>query len=67
MTKLNSSANGSASLRISELMIGNLMVLSAGILGYLTGLLTFIFKNTKGQPQGGNSDATYHFYGKLRS
>ena len=44
-------------------MIGNLMVLLAGILGYLTGYLTFIHGNdTQGLPKGGDNDAaSYHF------
>ena len=60
---MNSITNKSASLRISELMIGNLMVLLAGILGYLTGYLTFIHGNdTQGLPKGGDNDAaSYHF------
>ena len=63
MKKMNSIANESASLRISELMIGNLMVLLAGLLGYLTGYLTFIHGNdTEGLPKGGDNDAaSYHF------
>ena len=63
MKKMRSIANESASLRISELMIGNLMVLLAGILGYLTGYLTFIHDNdTEGLPKAGDNDAgSYHF------
>ena len=63
MKKMNSIANESASLSISALMIGILMVLLAGILGYLTGYLTFIHgNNTEGLPNGGDNDAaSYHF------
>ena len=63
MKKTNSIKNESASLEISKLMIGNLMVLLAGILGYLTGYLTFIHGNdTEELPKGGDNDAaSYHF------
>ena len=60
---MNSITNKSASLRISELMIGNLMVLLAGILGYLTGYLTFIHGNdNEGLPKVGDNDAASYCY-----
>ena len=45
-------------------MIGNLMVLLAGLLGYLTGFLTYILaEETNGQPKDVDNDASYHFNG----
>ena len=64
MKKSHNCSNGFASLGISELMIGNLMVLLAGLLGYLTGFLTYILaEETNGQPKDVDNDASYHFNG----
>ena len=58
--------NGTAILKISELAIGNLMVLLAGLLGYLTGSLRGILGESKGQFQGGDEDNAYHSHGEFR-
>ena len=66
MKKTSSFANGFASLRISELMIGNLMVLLAGLLGYLTGFLTYILGDeTNGRPEDVGNDTSYHLNGEF--
>ena len=58
--------NGTAILKISELAIGNVMVLMAGLLGYLTGSLRGILGESKGQFQGGDEDNAYHSHGEFR-
>lgn len=58
--------NGTATLKISELAIGNLMVLMAGLLGYLTGFLRGNLGESKGQFQGSDEDNAYHSHGEFR-
>ena len=70
--KTSSFANGFASLRIRELMIGNLMVILAGLLGYLTGFLTYILGDETngrdhGRPKDVGNDASYHLNGEFSS
>ena len=67
MKKNDSDANGTAILKISELAIGNLMVLLAGCLGYLTGFLGAIIREPKGQLRDDNKDGAHHNHGKSRS
>ena len=67
MKKNDSDANDTAILKISELAIGNLMVLLAGCLGYLTGFLSAIIREPKGQLRGDDKDGAYHNHGKLRT
>ena len=65
MNQVNSSTNGFAVVKISELLIGNLIVLLAGCLGYLTGLLKAFLSEPKRQFHDGNEDGTYHYNGEL--
>ena len=67
MKKNDSDTNGTAFLRISELAIGNLMMLLAGCLGYLTGFFRGIFREPKGQLRGDDKNGVHHIHGKLRS
>ena len=67
MKKNDSDINGTAFLKISELAIGNLMVLLAGCLGYLTGFLSGIIREPEGQLRGDDKDRAHHNHGKLRS
>ena len=64
MTKTDCFASESAILKISELLIGNLMVLLAGCLGYLTGFLKAILGEPHGQLQDGNKDGAQHYNGE---
>ena len=52
--------------KISEFVIGNLIVLLAGCLGYLTGFLKAILGNPEGQFNGANEDGSYHYNGEFR-
>ena len=67
MKKNDSDANGTAILKISELAIGNLIVLLAGCLGYLTGFFRGIFREPKGQLRGDDRDGAHHNHGKSSS
>ena len=58
--------NGTSILKISELAIGNLMVLLAGLLGYLTGFLRGILGESKDQFEGSDEDNAYHSHGEFR-
>ena len=64
MTKTECIASETSILKISELLIGNLMVLLAGCLGYLTGFLKAILGEANGQLQDGNKDVAQHYNGK---
>ena len=67
MKKIDPDTNDTAILNMSELAIGNLMVLLAGCLGYLTGFLSAIIREPKGQLRGDDKDGAYHNHGKLRT
>ena len=64
MNQANSFNNGFAVVKISELVIGNLIVLLAGCLGYLTGFLKAILGEPKRQFHDGIEDGTYHYNGE---
>ena len=64
MNQANSFNNGFAFVKISELLIGNLICLLAGFLGYLTGFLKAILGGPKRQFPDGNEDGTYHSNGE---
>ena len=64
MTKTDCFASENAILKISELLIGNLMVLLAGCLGYLTGFLKAILGEPHGHFQDGNKDGAQHYNGE---
>ena len=61
MNQANFFNNGFAVVKISELLIGNLIVLLAGCLGYLTGFLKAIIGEPKRQFHDGNEDGTNHY------
>ena len=64
MNQDKSIKNRFAIVKISELVIGNLIVLLAGCLGYLTGFLKAILGEPKRQFHDGIEDGTYHYNGE---
>jgi len=56
--------NGFAIEKISELVIGNLIVLLTGCLGYLTGFLKAILGNPAGQFNGASQGSPKKFINK---
>ena len=64
MNQDKSIKNRFAIVKISELVIGNLIVLLAGCFGYLTGFLKIFLGNSEGQFHGDYENGSYHYNGK---